>query len=85
MSRPRNLLAGRHRQMGKIFGKKLDPTTVNLGILGSGILLGLVSYQYRESPIGATLLGAAGSVSAIGLVFLLRDLLIGPGKHGLAV
>lgn len=60
----------------------LSPTAVNLGILGSGLLLGLVTYQYKETPIGATLLGAAGSVSAVALVFFVRDLLLGLEARG---
>lgn len=54
----------------------VSPTTANLIILGSGLGLGLITYQYRENPIGATLLGAAGSMTAVALVLFLRDLLV---------
>lgn len=76
-ARPRNMLSGRHT-LGRVrHNPNLSPTVVNLGILGSGLVLGLVTYQYKETPIGATLLGAAGSVSAVALVFFVRDLLLG--------
>lgn len=65
--------------------KRLSPTTVNLGILGAGLALGLITYQYRNTPIGSTLLGAAGSMTAVALVLFLRDLLLGgPGALRLA-
>lgn len=54
----------------------LSPTAVNLGILGAGLTLGLITFQYRDTPIGSTLLGAAGSLSAVALVLFIRDLLI---------
>lgn len=83
-ARPRNMLAGRYGYgLAQIRrnGKSLSPTTVNLGILGGGLLLGLITYQYKDSPLGATLLGAAGSVSAVALVFFVRELLLGEGRH----
>lgn len=79
--KPKNLLLGRKdRQVAHLGNMRLTPTTVNLVTVGTGIVLGLVSYQYRESPIGATLLGAAGSIAAIGLYFFIRELLLGPGN-----
>lgn len=59
-------------------GAGLSPTTANLIILGSGLTLGLITYQFRENPIGATLLGAAGSMTAVALVLFLRELLVSP-------
>lgn len=79
--RPQNMLTGRYGLAQIRTNGKLPPTAVNLGILGSGVVLGLIAYQYRDTPIGATLLGAAGSVAAVAFVFFLRELLIGPGKH----
>lgn len=58
----------------------ISPTVVNLAILGAGLGLGFVTYQYREKPLGAILLSAAGSMTAVALVLFLRDLLIGNGK-----
>lgn len=64
--------------VGLAQGKGLSPTTANLVILGSGLTLGLITYQFRENPIGATLLGAAGSMTAVALVLFLRELLVQP-------
>lgn len=64
--------------LAKTPGKGMSPTTANLIVLGSGLTLGLITYQYKESPIGATLLGAAGSMTAVALVLFLRDLLVAP-------
>ena len=65
--------------MGQNAGRKgLSPTAANGIILGAGLVLGLVTYQYKDSPIGATLLGAAGSLTAVALVLFLRDLLVQP-------
>lgn len=58
--------------------KGISSTTANLIILGSGLTLGLVTYQFKDNPIGATLLSAAGSVTAVALVLFLRDLLVAP-------
>lgn len=64
--------------LAQIRNKGMSPTTANLIILGSGLTLGLVTYQFKDSPIGATLLGAAGSVTAVALVLFMRDLLVAP-------
>lgn len=53
----------------------LSPTVVDLGLAGSGLALGLISFPYRESPIGQTLLVAGGGLVAVALAFLIRDLL----------
>lgn len=65
-------------RLGLVDPKKktwLSPTVVDLGIAGSGLVLGLVSFPYRESPIGQTLLVAGGGLVAVALAFLIRDLL----------
>jgi hypothetical protein len=51
-----------------------SPTIVNLTILGAGLLVGVAAYQFRDTPIGATFLGAAGSMTAVALVLFMRDL-----------
>jgi hypothetical protein len=65
-------------RLGLVDPKKktwLSPTVVDLGIAGSGLALGLISFPYRESPIGQTLLVAGGGLVAVALAFLIRDLL----------
>ena len=65
-------------RLGLVDPKKktwLSPTVVDLGMAGSGLVLGLVSFPYRESPIGQTLLVAGGGLVAVALAFLIRDLL----------
>jgi hypothetical protein len=76
-SKPRNLLAGRYglgeMKKGKTAG--LSPTAVDLSLVGSGVVLGLITFPYRDAPIGQTLLVAGGGLAAVGLAFLIRDLL----------
>lgn len=52
----------------------VSPTTVDLSLIGSGLVLGLVTWPYREAPITQTLLIAGGGLVAVGLAFLIRDL-----------
>ena len=82
--RPRNILAGgyglgqmkKNAEMknGKTMG--ISPSVVDLSLVGSGLLLGLVTFPYRDAPIGQTLLVAGGGLAAVGLAFLIRDLLM---------
>ncbi len=55
----------------------VSPLVVDLGILGGGVIIGMISYTSRETPLGATMLGAGGSIAAVGLVLLARQLLLG--------
>lgn len=75
-SRPRNLLSGRYglgeMKKGKTLG--FSPTTVDLSLVVSGLVLGLATFPYRDAPIGQTLLIAGGGLAAVGLAFLIRDL-----------
>jgi hypothetical protein len=56
--------------------KGWSPELVNLGILAGGLALGMVSYAKRDTPLGAVLLQAGGSVVAVSLIFLVHDLLV---------
>ena len=78
-SRPGNLLSGRYG-LGEMKRKTmgLSPTVVDLSLVGGGLVLGLVSFPYREGPIAQTLLIAGGGLAAVGLAFLIRDLLTSP-------
>lgn len=75
--RPRNMLSGRYG-LGEMSRRRkggISPTAVNIGITTAGMVLGLITYQYRNDPIGATLLVAAGSIVGVGLVFFAKELL----------
>lgn len=74
-SKPGNRLTG-HYGLGEMKGKTMgiSPTVVDLSLVGSGIVLGLVTFPYRDAPIGQTLLIAGGGLAAVGLAFLIRDL-----------
>lgn len=75
-SGPRNLLAGRYG-LGEMKSRKtkgLSPTVVDLSLVGSGLVLGLATWPYQNTPIGQTLLIAGGGLAAVGLAFLIRDL-----------
>lgn len=47
---------------------------VHAGVVGSGIVLGYVSYPYNQQPLGMMLMGASGSIIAVGLLLLAYDL-----------
>lgn len=76
-SKPRNLLLG-HYGLGEMSKKNggISPTTVDLGIMGGGLVLGLVAFPYKETPIGQTLLVAGGGLVAVSLALLIRELLV---------
>lgn len=75
-SKPGNRLTGHYglgeMKKGKTMG--ISPTVVDLSLVGSGVVLGLVTFPYRDAPIGQTLLIAGGGLAAVGLAFLIRDL-----------
>jgi hypothetical protein len=48
---------------------------VNLGLIGAGVAMGLIAYPHVRKPLGAIALGASGSLVAVGLTFILLDLL----------
>lgn len=75
MARPRNLLMGRKYDLGAAKKDQIAPLWVHLGVAGGGVLLGYVSYPYSQTPFGATLMGAAGSIAAVGILLLVYDLL----------
>lgn len=67
--------------LGRSYGLRQSPLNglsspvLHAGVLGAGVILGYVAYPYRENPLGFTLLGAAGSVTAVGILLLIHDLL----------
>lgn len=73
-AKPRNVLAGRRYDLGAVSSKRIAPTWVHLGVLGGGLALGYFSYPYNQMPLGMTLMGAAGSIAAVGLLLLVYDL-----------
>jgi hypothetical protein len=74
MARPRNLLAGRRYDLGATKSNKVAPLWVHAGVAGGGILLGYVTYPYANTPVGMTLMGAAGSIAAVGILLIVYDL-----------
>jgi hypothetical protein len=53
---------------------------VHLGITMGALLTGLLIWPYRNTPLGAVGVGAAGSTAGVGLAFLIMDLMgAGPG------
>jgi hypothetical protein len=87
MAKPRNLLAGRKydlgaakkgvgapkKSVGGSFGH-IEHPWMHVGIIGGGIALGYVTYPYWQQPLGMTLMGAAGSITAVGILLLVFDL-----------
>ena len=74
MKKPRNILSGRCYDLGASASKRIAPPWVHAGVLGGGLALGYISYPYAQTPMGMTLMGAAGSVVAAGLLLLVYDL-----------
>jgi hypothetical protein len=73
-SRPRNILAGRRYDLGATSRDRIAPTWVHLGVTGAGVALGLIAYPYHQMPMGMLLMGAAGSIVAVGMLLLVYDL-----------
>lgn len=73
MAKPRNILAGRQYGLGAS-SKKIAPTWVHVGVAGAGVALGYIAFPYNQTPMGMTLMGAAGSIAAVGLLLLVYDL-----------
>ncbi len=75
--KPKNMLSGRYG-LGDMAVKKngkIAPLWVHLGVLGGGLALGYFSYPYNQTPLGMTLVGAAGSIVAVGALLLVYDAL----------
>lgn len=47
---------------------------VNLAIMGTGAVVGLVAYPYKKKPLGDLLVHAGGSIFGIGIIFTILDL-----------
>jgi hypothetical protein len=74
MAKARNMLAGQRYNLGASAPKAIAPYWVHLGVVGSGIALGYIAYPYAQQPLGMTLMGAAGSIAAVGILLLVYDL-----------
>jgi len=46
---------------------------VHVGVVGAGVALGYISYPYFQQPLGMILMGASGSIVAVGLLLLAYD------------
>jgi hypothetical protein len=77
-TKPKGMLTRRHGLgLTSMTRRGAYSSTTNLAFVGAGALLGLVSFPYRESAIGATLVGTAGSLVAIGAALFIRELVLG--------
>lgn len=47
---------------------------VHVGVMGAGVALGYISYPYAQQPLGMMLMGASGSIIAVGMLLLAYDL-----------
>lgn len=74
-AKSRGMLVGRYGlgDMALKSNGRINPW-VHVGVAGAGLALGYVSYPYHQQPIGMTLMGAAGSIMAVGLLLLAYDL-----------
>lgn len=77
--KPKGMLGQKHSlaatKTKKQLGINLTPTAVNGGILAGGVLMGLIAWPYKDSPIGGILVGAGANIAAIALVFFLKEAL----------
>jgi hypothetical protein len=73
--RPKGLLTGSYGlgEMAKKGATGVVPW-VHLGVAGAGAILGYLAYPYHQQPLGMTVMGAAGSIMAVGLLLLVYDL-----------
>lgn len=72
--RPRGILTG-HYGLGEMSIKtngRISPW-VHAGVIGAGVVLGYVSYPYAQQPLGMMIMGASGSIIAVGLLLLAYD------------
>jgi len=76
MSKPkvRGMLAGRYGlgEMAALKNGSINPW-IHVGVAGAGLALGYISFPYSQQPLGMTLMGAAGSIMAVGLLLLAYD------------
>lgn len=72
--RPQGILTG-HYGLGDMAiktGGRISPW-VHAGVIGAGVVLGYVSYPYFQQPLGMMIMGASGSIIAVGLLLLAYD------------
>lgn len=76
--RPPALRGSKSLSQGRrIIGIPVTPTTVNVTLMGLGLLLGVAAWNYKDTPIGNVLLGAAGSMAGVSTIFLVNEGLFG--------
>lgn len=61
--------------MARQVSRKGTLALTNAGIIAGGLGLGYVAHPHRETAVGATLSGAAGSLVAVGIILFLYDLI----------
>jgi len=72
--RPQGMLTG-HYGLGAMAiqtNGRISPW-VHAGVIGAGVVLGYVSYPYAQQPLGMMIMGASGSIIAVGLLLLAYD------------
>jgi len=60
-------LAMNHRHM------TVSAATFNSVLAGSGVIMGLIGFQTRETPVGQLMLGVGANLTAIGIAFAIRE------------
>lgn len=73
-TKPKGMLVG-HYGLGAMAIKtdnRISPW-VHAGVIGAGIALGYISYPYYQQPLGMMIMGASGSIIAVGLLLLAYD------------
>ena len=70
---PKGMLGRRH---GLAKNNPSQSQMVNASLIGGGIILGMISYSKRETPLGAVLLPMGAAAAAIGLVLLIHQSLL---------
>lgn len=56
-------------------GKHLtvSAATFNTVLAGSGVVMGLIGYGTRETPVGQLMLGVGANLTAIGIAFAIHE------------
>lgn len=71
---PKGMLAG-HYGLGDMTRRsRIASPWIHLGVVSGGLALGYFSHPYVDTPIGATIVGAAGSIVAVGILLLVYDI-----------
>jgi hypothetical protein len=51
----------------------VSPATFNSVLAGSGVVMGLIGFQTRETPVGQLMLGIGANLTAIGIAFAIHE------------